>query len=332
MFLAPTLQLSDAEREEGLKHLVREAGFSNAVTAVTSGVILTAFALHLGASNTTIGLLAAAAFWVQLLQAPGVLLVERFRARKRIAVLASLISRCALVGLAALALAPRAGGFTLAALVALQVFYCGIATFGGCAWNAWVRDLAPEARLGQIFAKRTINATLVGLVASLAAAFALDRAPEGSTWRPIAFAGLYAGGLHRRSAQLPRTGLHARAADARASRAGEAAAAAARAAARPELPSPDRLPGQLAVRREPGHAVLHGVLRQATGPEHHLRGHSRASSARPPTSWPCAPGDCCRTASPTSPFWPSPRRCSFCASPAWSGLRRSTIPPGSWPI
>jgi hypothetical protein len=80
MFLAPTLHLSDAEREQGLKHLVREAGFSNAVTAVTSGVILTAFALHLGASNTTIGLLAAAAFWVQLLQAPGVLLVERFRA------------------------------------------------------------------------------------------------------------------------------------------------------------------------------------------------------------------------------------------------------------
>ena len=190
MFLAPTQNLSDADRELGLKHLVREAGFSNAVTAVTSGVILTAFALHLGASNTTIGLLAAAAFWVQLLQAPGVLLVERFRTRKRIAVLASLISRCALVGLAALVLAPRAG-FTLAALVALQVFYCGIATFGGCAWNAWVRDLAPEARLGQIFAKRTINATLVGLVASLAAAFALDRASEGSTWRPIAFAGLY---------------------------------------------------------------------------------------------------------------------------------------------
>jgi len=191
MFLAPTLNLSDDERERGLRHLVREAGFSNAVTAVTSGVILTAFALHLGASNTTIGLLAAAAFWVQLLQAPGVLLVERLRTRKRIAVLASLISRCALVGLALLALAPRAGGLTLTALVALQVFYCGIATFGGCAWNAWVRDLAPEARLGQIFAKRTINATLVGLLASLAAAFALDRAPEGSTWRPVAFAGLY---------------------------------------------------------------------------------------------------------------------------------------------
>lgn len=191
MFFAPTAQLTDEDRERGLRHLVVEAGFSNACTAVTSGVILTAFALHLGASNTTIGLLAAITFWVQLLQAPGVLMVERLRTRKRIAILASLLSRCALVGMAALAILPNAGAATLAMLVALQVFFCGIATFGGCAWNAWVRDLAPEQRLGQIFAKRTINATVVALIASLAAAFALDRAPEGSTWRPLAFGGLY---------------------------------------------------------------------------------------------------------------------------------------------
>jgi MFS family permease len=195
MFFAPTPQLTEDERERGLRHLVLEAGFSNAVTAVTSGVILTAFAMHLGASNTTIGLLAAITFWMQLLQAPGVLLVEKLRTRKRIAVLASLISRCALAGMAILALSRGTGGVTLVVLVALQVFYCGIATFGGCAWNAWVRDLAPEQRLGQIFARRTINATVVALVASLAAAFALDRAPEGSTWRPIAFAGLYAFGF-----------------------------------------------------------------------------------------------------------------------------------------
>lgn len=190
MFLAPTPSLSDEDRERGLRHLVREAGYSNAVTAVTSGVILTAFALQLGAPNTTIGLLAAATFWVQLLQIPGVLMVEGLRTRKRISVLASFISRCALVGMALLALT-GGGKLPLAGLVALQVFYCGVATFGGCAWNAWVRDLAPEQRMGQIFAKRTINATLVGLIASLAAAVALDRAPEGSFLRPFVFSGLY---------------------------------------------------------------------------------------------------------------------------------------------
>jgi MFS family permease len=190
MFLAPTPTLSDEDRERGLRHLVREAGYSNAVTAVTSGVILTAFALQLGASNTTIGLLAAVTFWVQLLQLPGVLMVEGLRTRKRISVLASLISRCALIGMALLALS-GGGKLALTGLVAAQVFYCGIATFGGCAWNAWVRDLAPEQRMGQIFARRTVNATIVGLIASLAAAFALDRAPEGSFLRPFMFAGLY---------------------------------------------------------------------------------------------------------------------------------------------
>jgi Na+/melibiose symporter-like transporter len=97
--------------------------------------------------------------------------------------------------MAMLALSRGRAGRPWSLLVALQVFYCGIATFGGCAWNAWVRDLAPEQRLGQIFARRTINATVVALIASLAAAFALDRAPEGSTWRPIAFAGLYVFGF-----------------------------------------------------------------------------------------------------------------------------------------
>lgn len=184
MFFSPTPQLSDEDRERGLRHLVVEAGFSNACTAVTSGVILTAFAMHLGTSNTTIGLLAAITFWVQLLQAPGVLLVERLRTRKRIAILSSLIGRCALAGMAVLAVAPRAVGATLALLVVLQVFYCGIATFGGCAWNAWVRDLAPEQRLGQIFAKRTINATIVALIASLAAAFAMKLSPRARP-RPI---------------------------------------------------------------------------------------------------------------------------------------------------
>jgi hypothetical protein len=50
-------------------------------------VIVTAFALHHGA--TTIGLWAAGAFCVQLLQAPGTLLAEHFRARKPITVLAT---------------------------------------------------------------------------------------------------------------------------------------------------------------------------------------------------------------------------------------------------
>ncbi|MEW2848191.1 hypothetical protein AB1A86_12475, partial [Stenotrophomonas maltophilia] len=82
-----------ADRERGLRLLVVEAGFSGGAAALTSGVILTAFALHLGASNVMVGILAAMPFLAQLLQLPAIQLVERWRRRKRIAVLSSLVGR-----------------------------------------------------------------------------------------------------------------------------------------------------------------------------------------------------------------------------------------------
>ena len=53
--------------ERGLSLLIVEAAFSGGAAALTTGVILTAFALHLGASNLMIGILASASFLAQLL-------------------------------------------------------------------------------------------------------------------------------------------------------------------------------------------------------------------------------------------------------------------------
>ena len=94
--LAPQQVLSEAERERGLRLLVIEAAFSGGAAALTSGVILTAFALHLGASNVMVGVLASAPFLAQLLQVPAITLVERWRRRKMIAVVSSLIGRAML--------------------------------------------------------------------------------------------------------------------------------------------------------------------------------------------------------------------------------------------
>ncbi|MDB5437930.1 MAG: hypothetical protein JWM33_357 [Caulobacteraceae bacterium] len=188
MSLAPQVVVSEAEREDGLRRLVLESGFANAAGAVTTGVILTAFALHLGASNFIIGLLAALPFLGQILQAPSVLLVEHTRTRKRIAVLSSLIGRSMLLPMAALAFFPGLGA--LVALLGLQAIYCGTSAIGSCAWNGWIRDLAPEDRLGQVFARRTLLATLANLIAGLAAAFILDRVSSESGSR-LAFCGLY---------------------------------------------------------------------------------------------------------------------------------------------
>lgn len=187
--LTPQDHVEDDERRAGLRRLILEAGFANAAGALTTGVILTAFALQLGATNAVIGLLAALPFLCQLLQLPAILLVERLRTRKRIAVLSSIAGRAMLLLMAGLAFAPNQPA--LAGLIVAQAVFCGFAAIGSCAWNAWVRDIAPEESFGRIFARRTFNATAVSLVAGLAAAILLDVTPERSAWRSAAFATLY---------------------------------------------------------------------------------------------------------------------------------------------
>jgi MFS family permease len=189
MTLQPQQSLSDAERERALGQVATEGAFASGATALTSGVILTALAMHLGASNLVIGVLASAPFLGQLLQAPAILLVERLRKRKLISVAGGLVGR-AMMAIMAVApfLSPELG---ITALVLAQLILCGMSAVGSCAWNAWMRDLAPEDRLGWVFARRTAYAAAVSLVAGIAAAIVLDRTEEGSNWRSLIFGILY---------------------------------------------------------------------------------------------------------------------------------------------
>ncbi|MBB5711489.1 MFS transporter [Sphingomonas xinjiangensis] len=189
MALQPQHSVSEPERDYALRQLVTESAFASTTTALTSGVILTAFALHLGASNLVIGVLASAPFLGQLLQAPTILLVERLRQRKLISVASSLIGRGMLALMALSAFLPR--DLAIGALILGQLVLCGMAAVGSCAWSAWMRDLAPEDRLGWVFARRTSFAAAISLVAGIAAAVVLDRTPEGSWWRSVTFGALY---------------------------------------------------------------------------------------------------------------------------------------------
>ncbi|MBE1526919.1 MFS family permease [Sphingopyxis sp. OAS728] len=189
--LAPQAKISEDDLETGLRRLVVEALFSNTTAALTTGVVLTAFALHLGANNATIGLLAAIPFLTQLAQVPAIALVSRLRQRKRIAVFSSIFGRTML---GVMALAPFAGALGLPIMVAATFVLCALGAVGGCAWNSWLRDLAPEERMGRIFARRTFFATLTTLIAGVAAAAALELTPAGGAARDWSFAALYATG------------------------------------------------------------------------------------------------------------------------------------------
>ena len=188
--LHPQLTITAAECERGLRLLVLEAAFSGGAAALTTGVILTAFALHLGASNVMVGVLASAPFLTQLLQLPAIVLVEKLRARKLIAVITSVFGRLMLAVMAATAF--LAGPTALWMFLIAQFVLCGLSAIGGCAWNAWLRDLAPESRLGQVFARRTLWLTGISLILGLAAALALQLTAAGSNSRNLIFAAMFA--------------------------------------------------------------------------------------------------------------------------------------------
>jgi MFS family permease len=190
--LAPQAQVTPEECTHGLRLLVIEAAFSGGVTALTTGVILTAFAMHLGASNIMVGVLASAPFLSQLLQLPAILLVERTRTRKRIAVLTSIAGRLMLAVMAGAALFVSPASLWI--FLVAQFVLCGLGAVGSCAWNAWLRDLAPESRLGQVFARRTLWLTGISLILGLAAAMALQLTPAGSQARNLIFAAMFAAG------------------------------------------------------------------------------------------------------------------------------------------
>src|SRR5215831_16392581 len=83
MHLASDLQQSagDLAERRALKLVLYDALASEAMGTLTTGVFLVGFAVALGANNFAIGVLAAVPFFVQLLQVPAVLLVERWRVR-----------------------------------------------------------------------------------------------------------------------------------------------------------------------------------------------------------------------------------------------------------
>jgi len=163
---------ADLAARRGLRFVLYDALASEAMGTLTTGVFLAGFAVELSAPNLAIGVLAAVPFFVQLLQIPAVLLVERLRTRREICVWTAGIGRCFLLGAAA---APLFGAPTnIVVLTGSLIFYQGMAAIGGCAWNSWMRDLVPPEQYGRFFGQRTAATTAVAIIMALLGGLIID--------------------------------------------------------------------------------------------------------------------------------------------------------------
>lgn len=171
--LRPVPHISPDQLAAGQRSLVQDVAWGSLSGAFSGGVILTAFALLLGATPLQIGLLAAIPFVSQAAQLPAAVLIERVRQRRRIGVLAITAARLLVLCMAALPwLAP---GAALSMLIALQLVISILSAVGGCAVNSWLHQLVPHDRLGDFFARRLVAGTAASCAGTLAAGLLVDQ-------------------------------------------------------------------------------------------------------------------------------------------------------------
>jgi hypothetical protein len=108
---------------------------------------------------------------------PAIALVERVRERRKITVLASSLSRAAILLLAFLpGLEPDRA---LALLLAGQTCITLLGSVSACSFNSWMHQLLPTGNLGALFARRLFWSTLVGSMGALFAGQVVQRWPFG---------------------------------------------------------------------------------------------------------------------------------------------------------
>jgi MFS family permease len=206
MTLSPVCEIGAEEAARGRVALVRDAAYASLAGSLYGGVVLVGFALAMGASPLTIGLLAALPAISQLAQLPTIALVERTRQRKRIAVLSVTAARVCIL---ALAFVPYAVDVRvrLALLVVLELLISMLGAVGGCALNSWLHQFLPKEGLGTFLAQRLFWGTGLGCVGALAAGVIVDRWPFANPaggYSVVFAAGALAGFLSSLSlAQVP---------------------------------------------------------------------------------------------------------------------------------
>ncbi|MFA5054562.1 MAG: MFS transporter [Dehalococcoidia bacterium] len=174
-FLKPSPSISEAEQASGLKWLSWEGMASLGFSSITTSGFLTAYALALGANNLQIGILVALPFLGGVLQIPTILLVERVRQRKLIAVITWFIAQLLWIPIALIPFylkVPGAPGISV--LLAIMAARSILQAVTNGAWHSWVRDLVPQQIMGSFFARRFKYATVVAMIFGVGAALFVD--------------------------------------------------------------------------------------------------------------------------------------------------------------
>jgi MFS family permease len=173
MNFATSAILTESQIISGEKSILKDSLAGEAMVNLSGGAFITAMALHLGASNFQIGLLASLPILTNIFQLISIWLVQRYNNRRAVAVISSFLGRFPMLfaGFLPFLFSAAVGLKLLLAILFVHYFFGSLA---GASWNAWVKDLIPETRLGSFFSNRTRMITILSAILGLAISFTID--------------------------------------------------------------------------------------------------------------------------------------------------------------
>lgn len=174
--LRPDPDVGPGDLARGRHAMVQDAAWASLVGALYGGVILVGFALELGATPLVIGLIGAIPFLAQLGQLPAILVIERLRERRRIAVVVVAAARLLILSLALLPWFFE-GRTALALLVAAQVAITLLGSFAACSINSWFHQLLAGQELGRLYSHRLFWSTVLASAGGVAAGNLVEHWP-----------------------------------------------------------------------------------------------------------------------------------------------------------
>ena len=173
MILKPRERLTHEEVQKGLDTVLQEGMTTEAMTTLTGGTFLVAFALLLGANNFQIGLLASLPTFTNIFQLTSVWLIRRYNNRRAVSVICSVLARIPLIIIGILPFA-FSGDTPVNLLLFFLFFFYLFGSIAGPSWNAWMKDLVPGEMLGVYFSKRGRYAQILNVVMSIVLAVVVD--------------------------------------------------------------------------------------------------------------------------------------------------------------
>ena len=171
-FLRPSPTLSEGDIRRSQRLMRWDSVLAGAMFTLSSGGFMAAYALALGANNLQVGILAALPPVSQIIQLPAILVMERFRARKAIAVPAWLLAQLMWLPIGAVPfLLDTPGTAAIAAVIALLALRGLFTPMYVTSVNSWMRDLVPQEFLGRFYSRRFAMMTVAMAVVGLGGSF-----------------------------------------------------------------------------------------------------------------------------------------------------------------